>query len=185
MSSTLYLEIVIILANEYAIELLPIPPFKLKILTKLAGNCFIIRLSPCQINRVFYLKLKTISIVYMIMDVIETFVRRIEKTNDLEEIKMLRNLWSSKIATFPKELRIVEEVEGDALRLVVVKGAEAILLHKATNIYLYITDLTSVELETLRYITIRKKAKEADNEFVSLAYEYITLKNKAKIGILS
>ena len=121
----------------------------------------------------------------MIMDVIETFVRRIEKTNDLEEIKMLRNLWSSKIATFPKELRIVEEVEGDALRLVVAKGAEAILIHKATNIYLYITDLTSVELETLRYITIRKKAKEADNEFVNLAYEYITLKNKAKIGILS
>ncbi|WP_338603682.1 hypothetical protein V6M85_04830 [Sulfolobus tengchongensis] len=117
------------------------------------------------------------------MSVIEKFVKDIEKSNDYEEIKMLENLWMKKITNFPQDIKIIEEEEGEKLHLFILKGAEAILLHKPTNIFLYITNLTSVELETLRYITIRKKCKEADDNFVSLAFEYISFKNKAKIGM--
>nr|WP_238699252.1 MULTISPECIES: hypothetical protein [unclassified Sulfolobus] len=117
------------------------------------------------------------------MNVIEKFVKDIEKVNDDEEVRMLENLWMRKITNFPTNLQVVEEEYGEKLHLFVLKGAEAILLHKPTNIFLYITNLTSLELETLRYITIKKKGEEADEDFVSLAYEYISFKNKAKIGI--
>ncbi|QXJ31593.1 Uncharacterized protein J5U21_01243 [Saccharolobus shibatae] len=119
----------------------------------------------------------------MIMSVIEKFVKNIEKVYDSEEVRMLENLWLKKITNFPINLQVVEEEDGEKLHLFVLKGAEAILLHKPTNIFLYITNLTSVELETLRYITIKKRGEEADEAFVSLAYEYISFKNKAKIGI--
>ncbi|QXJ34612.1 hypothetical protein [Saccharolobus shibatae] len=119
----------------------------------------------------------------MIMSVIEKFVKNIEKVYDSEEVRMLENLWLTKITNFPINLQVVEEEDGEKLHLFVLKGAEAILLHKPTNIFLYITNLTSVELETLRYITIKKRGEEADEAFVSIAYEYISFKNKAKIGI--
>ncbi|BDB98945.1 hypothetical protein [Saccharolobus caldissimus] len=118
------------------------------------------------------------------MSVIEKFVKEIEKTDNKEEIQFLENLWRDKIVTFPSTLKLAEEIDGDILHLYVLKGAEAILLHKPTGIFIYITNITAVELETLRYITIRKKGKEANNDFVSIAHEYLSLKNKGKIGSL-
>ncbi|ACP34288.1 conserved hypothetical protein [Sulfolobus islandicus L.S.2.15] len=135
-------------------------------------------------NIFFRFKLKTYKTNYtLLMSVIEKFVKHIEKVYDNEEVRMLENLWMKKITNFPINLQVVEEEDGEKLHLFVLKGAEAILLHKSTSIFLYITNLTSVELETLRYITIKKKGEEADEDFVSLAYEYISFKNKAKIGI--
>ncbi|AOL16973.1 hypothetical protein BFU36_09915 [Sulfolobus sp. A20] len=119
------------------------------------------------------------------MEAIRRFVNDIEKSKDPYEIEILKNLWRNKTMVISQNLNVAEEEEGDRLKLLVLKGAEAIIIHKPTDVFIYIENISSVELETLRYLVIKKKGVEADNDFVSLAYEYLSVKNKGKIGIIN
>ncbi|BCU70305.1 hypothetical protein [Stygiolobus caldivivus] len=113
------------------------------------------------------------------MDVISEF-SKLEGINENEE-KMLRVLWENKVTRLnPLEMKPIETIEGDRLKMLVYKNGIVALLHKPTGLFLLIYGINSLELETLRYIVT--KEKDQDHQFVSLVYEYLNVKEKGRLG---
>ena len=113
------------------------------------------------------------------MDVISEF-SKLEGISEDEE-KALRILWENKITKLnPLELKPIETVEGEKLKLFVYRNGIAAVLHKQTGLFILIYGVNAVELESLRYIVT--KEKDQDHQFVSLVYEYLNAKEKGRLG---
>ena len=113
------------------------------------------------------------------MDIIKEF-SKLEGIGEAEE-RMLRVLWENKITRLnPLELKPIETVEGDTLKLLVFRNGIVAVIHKSTGLFILIYNVNSLELETLRFIVT--KEKEQDHQFISLVYEYLNVKEKGRLG---
>ncbi|BAK54800.1 MULTISPECIES: hypothetical protein [Sulfurisphaera] len=111
-------------------------------------------------------------------DIIERFVELEE--GDENEVKLLKSLWSDKITKLTlSDFQTLEMTEGNVLLLQIHRGNIISLLHKPSGLFLLIYGVSALEIETLRYITL--KSKNPDTDFVALVYEYLN-KGNARLG---
>ncbi|AAY81595.1 hypothetical protein [Sulfolobus acidocaldarius] len=115
------------------------------------------------------------------MEVIKEFVKLSGGKDD--DVSILLASWEDKITDIkPTDTGLVDKVEGRVLSLYVYRGGMCILLHKPTGLYLLLYALTSLELSTIMYVVEREI--RPDQDFVSLVYEYLDLKDKGRLGKL-
>ena len=113
------------------------------------------------------------------MGVIDDFVK-LEGGGE-EEVKVLKALWSDKITSISlKDLSPIETVESERLKFYLYRGGMGALLHKPTGLFLLLYALTAVEIESIKYMV--EKGKDPDNVFISVAYEFINVKGKGRLG---
>ncbi|MCY0860520.1 MAG: hypothetical protein OWQ54_08835 [Sulfolobaceae archaeon] len=128
-----------------------------------------------SINLIYY------SIIYEVTSPLEKFFRELDN-RDEQEARILANLYKDKEGFIDlTKVKYIRRQENDKAILLILKNNEAIIYHKPTKIFVYLKNLSSIDLETLEYEFLRR-GNEVEKLITESFYRKIYLDGNIEIG---
>ncbi len=121
------------------------------------------------------------NIIYEVSSPLEKFFRELDN-RDEQEAKILANLYKDKEGFIDlAKVKYIRRQENDRAILLILKNNEAIVYHKPTKLFIYLKNLSSIDLETLEYEFLRR-GNDVEKLITESFYRKIYLDGNIEIG---